>query len=52
MTDEGDYIMIKKNNLIAKSGIAIQTGLMRYCIVQNSEELNFWWMKPEDAFGQ
>ena len=51
MEAEGDYITINKNNLIAKSGIATQTGLMSFRIVQNSRVINFRRMKPEDAFG-
>ena len=52
MADEGDYIIANKSNLIAKSGITTQTGLIwdSYHIAQNFEGVNFWRMKPEDAF--
>ena len=49
MAAEGDYIMVNKNKLIAHRH-PNRTDI-RYHIAQNFGGVNFWQMKPEDAFG-
>ena len=54
MEVEGNYIMININNLAAKKWHHHPNRTdhdMRYRIVQNFVAVNFWQMKPEDAFG-
>ena len=51
MAAEGDYVMVNKYNLIENWHCHLNKTDRRYCIVQNFGGVNFWWMKPEDAFG-
>ena len=47
-----DYIMVNRNNLIAKKWHCHPNRTdMRYCIAQKFGGVIFWAMKPEDAFG-